>query len=264
MISLACSVVLAAPEANFVQADNSTLLQEANDFFRQAGENADPDKAAELYTKALRRYEHITHNGMRNGKLYYNIGNAYFRLHSLGRAILNYRKAHRYLPNDENVNHNLAFALSQQPDKIIPKQETQIMKTLLFWHYDLSSELRWWIFGVAYLIFWLMIFIRLMRGGRSPGLASLLPLLFAFLMGTSLLADHFWPPKPAGVLVASEVVARKGDGLSYLPSFTEPLHAGLDFSLVEKRNSWLLIELRDGRHCWVPEDSAALIVEVSE
>ena len=254
-----CSPALAFPSINHSQADFTKVFTEANSFFRQAGTVKDTARAAELYNKALLRYEHIAQEGVHNGKLYYNIGNTYFRLHDLGRAVLNYHRAQRYLPDDENLNQNLAFALSQQVDKIVPKQEEQIMKTLLFWHYDLPQSLRWWIFGTAYLLFWIIAVVKLARQHRGPGLAALFPLLIAMLMGGSLLVNYFWPPKQLGVLVAKEVVARKGDGLSYQPSFTDPLHAGLNFGLIAKRGNWLQIELRNGQCCWVPVSSAEMI-----
>ncbi len=239
--------------------ERAKVFKEANEFFRQAGDASDPGLATDLYNKALLRYEQLIRTGLKNGKLYYNIGNTYFRLHDLGRSILNYRLAQLYLPDDHNLSENLALALSQQPDKIIPKQQEQIMKTLLFWHYDLPQRMRWLIFSVAYLIFWLIAFVRLIRGGRSPGFTSLFPLLIALMMGGSLAVNYFSPPPKTGVLLASQVIPRKGDGLSYKPSFTEPLHAGLDFNLLDKRNGWLHIELRDGRSCWIPDNSAATV-----
>lgn len=256
---LTCSPALALPSVNHSRADLFKVFKEANDFFRQAGTVKNSARAAELYNKALLRYEHIVQEGVHNGKLYYNIGNTYFRLHDLGRAVLNYRRAQRYMANDENLDQNLAFALSRQEDKIVPKQEEKIMRTLLFWHYDLPQRLRWWIFGTAYLLFWGIAAFRLARHRRNPGFVSLFPLLVAMLMGGSLLANYFWPPKRPGVLVAKQVVARKGDGLSYQPSFTDPLHAGLDFGLIAKRGDWLQIELRNGQSCWVPASSAEMI-----
>ncbi|MEZ4551129.1 MAG: hypothetical protein R2860_12620 [Desulfobacterales bacterium] len=45
-----------------------------------------------------------------NGKLYYNIGNIYFKTKDIGRFILNYKKAEQYIGNDINYAKNLAFA----------------------------------------------------------------------------------------------------------------------------------------------------------
>ena len=57
---------------------------------------------------------------------------------------------------------------------------------------------------------------------------------------------------PEGVVTAREVIARKGDADTYQPSFTEPLHSGTEFVLLEERSGWLHIELEDGSNCWIP------------
>ncbi|HFQ82180.1 MAG TPA: hypothetical protein ENK33_12540, partial [Desulfobacterales bacterium] len=110
------------------------MFREANDYFRQAGKAGEGAEAAELYNKALLRYERLRRSGIHNAKLYYDIGNTWFRLHDMGRAILNYRRAQRYAPDDENLAQNLAFVKSLQPDKIVPRQRSEILKTLFFWH----------------------------------------------------------------------------------------------------------------------------------
>jgi len=237
--------------------DRNQLLDEASRYFQQATQLDDQAQSAELYRKALLRFEKLVEDGVVNGKLYYNLGNTYFQLHDLGRAILNYRRAVALLPEDDNLRQNLRYAESQQPDRIEPKQETKIAKTLLFWHYDLSVRLRLILLALANAAFWGVLALKLYR---RQGL--LLPLAVTFvlslLMGGSLLYERLGH-HAGGVLITAATTARKGDGQAYSPSFSEPLHAGLLFSLVEKRGEWLYIELVDGRRCWVPADSAEMM-----
>jgi hypothetical protein len=61
------------------------------------------------------------------------------------------------------------------------------------------------------------------------------------------------------VVVQGEVVARKGDSDAYEPSFREPLHAGTEFALLERRQDWHHVQLADGRRCWIPSASAELV-----
>ncbi len=257
LVSLSPSLTLAGPRG-LTHKEALALFREANKIFRQAGKVGDGPEAAELYNKALLRYERLRRSGIHNAKLYYNIGNTWFRLHDMGRAILNYRRAQRYIADDENLAQNLAFVKSLQPDKIVPRQRSEILKTLFFWHYDLPLNIRWWLFAVAWLLLWVMLFFRLRRRSRI-GLGFLWPLVPALLLGGSLLVSYRYPPAPAGVLTAKEVVARKGDGLIYKPSFTAPLHAGLEFRLLERRGGWLHIRLINGQECWIPALSAEMI-----
>ena len=84
--------------------------------------------------------------------------------------------------------------------------------------------------------------------------------IIAALLLTSLASEAIQHQRiRPGVIVNRQVVARKGDSETYEKSFTEPLHAGTEFKLLESRPDWLEIELADGRTCWVPINSAELV-----
>jgi hypothetical protein len=70
------------------------------------------------YEEAAAKYEEIVASDLQNGRVYYNLGNAYFKQEKLGLAILNYERAHRLMSRDEDIKANLAYARSQIVDKI--------------------------------------------------------------------------------------------------------------------------------------------------
>ena len=252
-----------AGSAQLSKEEIHDLYSRGKDFFRKANELAavgDGKGAKELYQKAVLRFERLNREaGIENGKLYFDIGNIYFRMDDLGRAILNYRKAERYIPNDPNLIHNLEYARSLRVDKLEERPRRKILKTLLFWHYDISSRYRSMIFVAANLLFWIGAGLRLLRLRFPPKwlLVSLLAVACLFL-GSVLVEEWAESSRTAGVVVAKEIVARKGDGESYQPSFQEPLHSGTEFNLIENRGQWRLVELVDGRTCWLPADKTEL------
>jgi hypothetical protein len=63
----------------------------------------------------------------------------------------------------------------------------------------------------------------------------------------------------SGVIIIEKVVARQGDGNNYPQSFDEPLHAGLEFELLEQRGGWLHIKITNSHDTWIPDQSAELI-----
>ena len=243
--------------------EKEELLDQGSAFFQQATEisTVDPAGALDLYQKALFRFERLVKEGnIRNGKLFYNIGNTHFQLKDIGRAILDYRRAELYMPNDLNLQKNLAFAQSMRQDRLEEKQQEKIQKTLLFFHYDLSAKVRIIIFAIFYVGFWffggLKIFSR--RPFINWGLG--ITLLIVILFGSSLISDkYFAGDNLQGVLLDAEVTARQGDSHSYQPSFKEPLHGGTEFKLLEDRGAWWQIELADGRTCWIPAQSGELV-----
>lgn len=240
-----------------------SLLGEANTTFQQANAAAgNPDRAAELYGKAILLYEKIAdQGGIRNAKLYYNLGNAYFLTSDIGRAILNYRRAEQLDRGDVNLRNNLAFARSQRIDKVAVKAEKRVLETLFFWHYDFSLRTRFLLAclffaigcGTATAIVWL---------GRGPATTTVVVLsviLFFCFLGSVTVEAHRRGRAVDGVVTAPEVVARQGDGPNYPPSFEAPLHAGTEFTLVEQRPGWLHIELADGSKAWIPDNAAGLV-----
>ncbi len=248
--------------ASMSPADMQQTFQEANNLFRKGNElsRTDPVGAKDAYRAAVIRFERIVEEGgIQNGKLFYNIGNAYFRLDDLGRAILNYRRAGLFLAGDANLTQNLRYARSRRIDQIQEKQETQVLKTLLFWHYDLSQRTRSVLFAVLFAAFWALAALRLFFADRVP--LALLAACggFALLFLGSLAMDSVLGGHNGGVILAEQVVARKGDGDTYEASFKEPLHAGTEFALLENRGEWYQVELADGQRCWIPAAAVGLI-----
>lgn len=259
------TIVLAGQAAaeRLTSQEMAQLLQDGNRYFQEANQaQADGStEAQELYLKAAMRFERIVRDGqIENGSLYYNIGNAYFRAGDLGRAILNYRRATRYTPNDPNLLQNLSYARSRLKSRIDDTQQTRMLKTLLFWHYDLSTQTRSVIFAICFCVFWLGASLRLLRPTLAPKALLYISGLAAMLFVSSLLWEHSVSVRNrAGVVVATEVIARKGDGYSYQPSFNDPLYGGTEFKLIENRSKWYEIELRNGQRCWVPAKSVELV-----
>ena len=254
--ALVVIVAAAARAAVLSESEVSDLYSDAKRFFREANALAEsqPEAAREAFAKAALRFERIAdEGGIRNGRLYYNIGNCYFRMDDLGRAIANYRRAEQYIPNDPNLRQNLDYARRKRLDRIEVPERTRVLQTVLFFHYDLGQRTRAAAFTAAFAALWLLLSVRLLwRSAVLSWLAGICAVVSMLLLG-SLLVEwrHLRTVRP-GVVVAAEATARKGDGMSFEPAFTEPLHAGTEFSLLEDRGEWLEVALDDGRTCWLP------------
>jgi hypothetical protein len=239
------------------------LFKAANDLYHRADQAAtqNPAEAQRLYRQAVMRYESIvTTGGIHNGKLYYNIGNCYFRIKDIGRAILNYRRAMQYIPNDPNLRQNLAVARRQRQDRIDEAQDTRVFKTLFFWHYDLSTHTRILLFSIFFAAGWLMAILRRFAARSILKWGVVISLGASVLLGGSLATEAVARSRTTpGVIIDTAVTARKGNSEAYAQSFTQPLHAGTEFTVIEKRDNWYYIRLADERTCWIPAKSAQLV-----
>ena len=267
LVSLVVALVftcLTAPlQAQLAEQQSRELFTEANQLFRQANEaaNVSPVESQDFYHRAVLRFERIaSEGGVRNGMLFYNIGNAHFRMNDIGRAILNYRRAEQYIPGDRNLALNLRTARETRQDSFEVGQSAQVMRTFLFWHYDIQPGTRSMLFGVFSLLFWGLAAMRLLRRAWSPGWAlGLVGGVAALFLGSLVFESTVQASQQAGVVIAPQVIARTGDGQSYEPAFSDPLHAGAEFVLLDARNDWNHVGLPDGRQCWIPADSADLV-----
>ena len=62
-----------------------------------------------------------------------------------------------------------------------------------------------------------------------------------------------------GVVITESVLARKGPDYAYAAAFHEPLHDGVEFTVLETREGWGRVALTDGRICWLPLSQTQLI-----
>ena len=62
------------------------------------------------YEQALVGYDSIVQLGLHSSELYFNMGNAHYKLNRIAPSILNYEKAQLLDPTNEDIQHNLRFA----------------------------------------------------------------------------------------------------------------------------------------------------------
>lgn len=78
---------------------------------------ADSAYNADNFTEAARLYSEVIANYGSSAKLYYNLGNTYYRLGEPGNAIIAYERALRLDPSDRDTRENLAFVNARITDR---------------------------------------------------------------------------------------------------------------------------------------------------
>lgn len=108
--ALLLAVLGAAPPVRVVLATTpGALLEQGNDAYAQG-----------RFEDAARAYEAIPGYGIRDPRVHYNLGNALFKLGRLGPAILQYERALRLDPSDDEARANLEFARGRIRDRVVP------------------------------------------------------------------------------------------------------------------------------------------------
>lgn len=252
-------VVCATPE---ISPDFNQEFSASNRLFELANIKAlkNPAQAQDLYQESILKYQLLTEpSKVRSPELYTNLGNAYFFAGDHGRAVLNYQRALTLDPLQDNALHNLRYARSLTIDELPISRSQQVIATLSFWH-RWPFVLRLGIFAVANTVLWIALGMLLYRRVRwhygSIATAGTLTLIFALSLITS---QQRWDNTVDAVVVEREVIARQGNGYIYDNAFTSPLHAGTEFTIIERRDDWCHAQLLDGSTCWLPVKSIETI-----
>ncbi|MDP2424715.1 MAG: tetratricopeptide repeat protein [Bacteroidales bacterium] len=93
--------------ACFAQHDKTAIIENANAQYAQG-----------FFDHALALYLEVSKSGYESPELYYNIGNTCFKLNRFPQAILNYEKALKLSPGDEDIRFNLQIANTRTTDRI--------------------------------------------------------------------------------------------------------------------------------------------------
>ena len=254
--------LVSSAQARLSKEQAYSLFGQANQLFRQANSTDDSKQAQKLYEKAILNYEKIISDGrIQNSKLYYNLANAYFLSGNIGKAILNYRRAEKLDGSDANIQKNLAFARGKRIDKIPLKTEKRVLHTLFFWHYDFPIKVKFILTCIFFAIVCIILIVMIWFGRTAGRITT--ALIFGVLMicflASAVVEAQIQSNKISGVITDQQVIARQGDGQNYPESFKEPLHAGTEFDLLERRIGWFHIKLSDDSDAWIPDKSAELI-----
>jgi len=253
--------VTRSAQAGLSDDQRRTLLDEAQAAYDRGASilPTEPVAAREAFRTAATRFQQLVDDGIRNGPLYYNLGNAYLQSGDLGRAILGYRAALEYEPGDPSLLHNLEHARSLRRNQIAPSGERALREALLGWHDRTSLGVRFAVFATTWFGFWILLTVTRFR--RVPGAAwiAVACAVFWLATGVSVGADLAKGRPPAGVVLADEVVVRKGNGDGFAPQFEETLHPGVEFILRDERPGWIEIELPNETTGWIRRDEAGLV-----
>lgn len=114
--------------------------------------------------RAVAYYRAIEERGLVNGHLYFNMGNAYFRMGDFGRAILYYEKARVLHPRDRDLLHNLAYTRTFLIDRESDGDRLPgSLETLLILHRQTTRNETFLLLGFLNLALVLCLLARQMR-----------------------------------------------------------------------------------------------------
>ena len=222
--------------------------------------NANAAYEAGRFEEAIELYRQLRKRGLDNGRLLYNLGNAYLRNGELGHAVASYRRSLALMPRDQDTRANLDFARKSTKDAIAAPAPGAALRTLFFWHYSLSRSELGTLVVVLNLALWGVLILRIYRRASETLRWTFIGLLLLLLTtGTSLAVRHLRPQRVA-VVIPQEVEVRSGTDATSVVLFK--LHAGTEVRVVDRRQHALRIALPEkGQGGWIEARHAELVIE---
>lgn len=224
--------------------DAKQIFMQANEAYRQNN-----------FTQAISLYEKLVAQKDNSGTVYYNLANAYFKSGNLGKAILNYERAERLSPFDEDIHHNLEYARKKTIDQF---QEQVVISERFF---GVLSAFTWKI--LALVLMWSGVGLLLLYWfsdkwkftgaytGTTCLIFALITLWFGHEQGVIENKCHF------RVVTSEQAYAKSAPDNSSTDLFL--IHEGTKVQVFDEVGSYMKIRIADGRVGWMQKDETTKI-----
>ena len=213
------------------------------------------------YKQAIFYYESILKEGLSSYKLYYNLGNAYYKTNELGKAIYYYELANKTEPNNEDVKNNLRIANEKTIDEIESK-ENFFLSAIKSGLVNVMSTNSWaWLSILSLIISLSLVFVFLVSKHiptkRISFFSSMLFLLVFFssmLLGFSALKNKH---QVKFAIILPKETNIKAEPIASTKSKFQ-LHSGTKVKVLETNEEWTNIKLENGNEGWVKTSDVGL------
>ena len=225
------------------QTSAEKLFEEGNSSYN----GGDYKKAVALYQETLMLDQH-------SAALYFNLGNAFYRLNKVAESIYYFEKAKQLLPNDEDILVNSSFAQNMTIDaiEILPESQLEqfknrIFNSFIFSTWTIITIVLIWLFALLFLFY---IFSKSTRFKRTFFLSSLIILVFfivSFVISFSL--DQKEKQMDYAILFSNRIDVWSEP--NQLGELLFSLHEGTKFQIIDDLAEWQKIRIANGSEGWV-------------
>ena len=246
-----------------------TILQEANSTYQAAEEIAgsQPAKARQMFASSANRYQLLVDKGVRNDRLFLNLGNAWCQSGEQTKAIVNYHRALWMNQSNTVARQNLSSIESAQSadSKDAPSATEDFSFNFGSASHLLNAAVSFLghrsvglIFAVSSVLFWLLISIKTVRPRLKMLRWSVVPMVLAIASGAAMYQLDKTEPNLA-IVVDDNVELRSGDGEEFPVVAKLETTSGKSVSIIGQRTDWRKVRLPDGQIGWLPKASTVRV-----
>lgn len=226
-----------------VKAQTNSAFDQGNEFYRSGD-----------YRGAIEAWTTILDEGQHSGAVYFNLGNAHYKLNEIGPSIYFYEKALQLDPFNSDISNNLAYARNATVDAIEPLPTSVFTR----WYHgvtDLFDYEGWALWVIAWIVGF-SVFFLMYYFGRSERLKRLFFVLAFSCLGMGIIALFLAyqvraeqrEDRPAIIFAeSSEVLSEptRNSDLSFV------LHEGTKVQILSRDGDWVRVQIADGQDGWM-------------
>lgn len=224
-------------------ADPQTDITKANTAY-QAG----------FYENAITLYGKVIKEGYTSSELYYNLGNAHYKANNIPLAILNYERALKLDPANEDIQYNLKVANNQIIDKIdqLPQLFYERWWTSLKQMNSTDGWAKLTIILCVTLFLLVSVFllstsIKLRRLLLPTFLVVLFFMLTSFVIAFETYSDAL--KQKGAIVIEATLPVKSSPEDSGIDLFV--IHEGLKVEILDELTGWKEIRIANGSKGWV-------------
>ncbi len=243
-------VALLLPILSYAETSQQSF-EKANRFYKEKN-----------YQGAIGIYDSLSNAGYSSASLYFNLGNACFKTGNVPQAVLNYERAKKLNPSDEDIEFNLKLANLQVVDRIEPLPELFFLRWIkdivIFYSSDGWAKLAVALIWLALVLGGIFIFVNIGFIKRMSFFAALLALVFS--VSCALLAwsqYNYQLKKDEAIVFERNVYIKSAPDVQSTDLFI--IRQGVKVKLLEQEGDWQKIQLADGKVGWMKKDGLEVI-----
>ncbi len=208
------------------------------------------------FEKAAATYEQILSQNLHSAALYYNLANAYFKQDELGKALLNYNRASRIAPGDEDIRHNQEYAEKMTKDSIEKIPEFFLITWLRSVRGAMSCT-AWTLLSIVMLATALamaLLYLLAQRMSlRKVGFYTMAVavVLFVATSAFAISERNQLVGRSEAIVMSTAASVKSSPDRSATELFV--LHEGTKVSIGETTDGWAEVRIADGRKGWIGE-----------
>ncbi|MCK5032977.1 MAG: tetratricopeptide repeat protein [Calditrichia bacterium] len=210
------------------------------------------------YEEAVVHYSKIIDNNIESGELFFNLGNAYYKLDEIGKSIYYYEKSLNFIEGDESLDQNIKIARLKIIDKIEP-----IPKLFLFVWLDnlmriLNIENWGWLSLILFFFVAVIFSLYLLITKRILFQFSwIFLILFSISIIVFVSRIYLFESYQFGIIFEKKIAVMSEPNLGASEVFI--LHEGTKIKINRKLNGWLEISIADGKTGWCKSNLIGII-----